>query len=82
MLGGGEFVERLLAEAARREKETLQLSRHVVALAILGQKIAAARGMGEADLRSGLRTRGVVRARRLFCQLAVEPRPPRPLHAG
>jgi hypothetical protein len=60
-----------LAEAAHREKETLRLSRPVVDLATLGRKIAAGKGAGEANLRSGLRTRGVVRARRLFCQLAV-----------
>ncbi|MFI5341012.1 MAG: hypothetical protein ACHQ7N_14390 [Candidatus Methylomirabilales bacterium] len=43
----------------------------MVDLATLGRKIAAGKGVAQADLRSGLRTRGVVRARRLFCQLAV-----------
>lgn len=71
VLGSGDFIERLLAEAARREKETLRLARHVVDLRTLGRKIAAGQGVGEADLRSGIRTRGLVTARRLFCQLAV-----------
>ncbi|MFI5341101.1 MAG: hypothetical protein ACHQ7N_14860 [Candidatus Methylomirabilales bacterium] len=37
----------------------------------LGRKIAAGLGVGAAALRSGIRTRGVVRARRVLCQVAV-----------
>ena len=72
MLGSGEFIERLLSEAAKREKETLRFSRKVVDLATLGRKIMAAERIGESALRSGMRTRGVVRARRVFCQVAVK----------
>ena len=53
MLGGGEFVGWLLAEATRREKETLRHSRHVVALATLGRKVAVGKGVGEADRTAG-----------------------------
>lgn len=72
ILGSGEFTERLLAEAASREKETLRLSRKVVGLATLGKRIMAGERLPESELRSGMRRRGVVRARRLFCQLAVK----------
>ncbi len=72
ILGGGEFVEGLLADAARREKETLRLPRKVVALATVGRRLGAREGVAEAALRSGRRTRAVARARRLFCQLAVQ----------
>src|SRR3990172_9164170 len=71
ILGSGEFVEALLADAARQEKETLRLPRKVVDLAALGRQILAKEGVAEEELRSGIRTRGLVRARRLFCQLAV-----------
>jgi chromosomal replication initiation ATPase DnaA len=37
----------------------------------LGRKVAAGNGIKAAALRSGIRTRGVVRARRLFYELAV-----------
>ena len=36
----------------------------------MGRKIVVGQGVGEADLRSGIWTRGVVRARRLVCQAA------------
>ncbi len=36
----------------------------------LGRKIVVGQGVGEADLRSGIWTRGVVGARRLVCQAA------------
>ncbi len=71
ILGSGEFVERLLGEAARRDKETLRLSRKVVELMTLGRKLAAREGIPAGELRSGIRRRGVVQVRRLFCQLAV-----------
>ena len=71
ILGRGEFVEALLSDAARREKETLRLPRKVVDLATLGRRIGATEGVAEEELRSGIRTQGLVRARRLFCQLAV-----------
>ncbi len=36
----------------------------------MGRKIVVGQAVGEADLRSGIWTRGVVRARRLVCQAA------------
>lgn len=72
ILGSGEFVEGLLADAARREKETLRLTRRVIDLTTLGRRLLAQEGVTEGALRSGVRNREVVRARRLFCQLAVQ----------
>ena len=72
ILGSGEFTEHLLAEAASKEKETLRFSRRVVALATLARKIVAGAGVTEGELRSGSRKPAVVRARRLFCQVAVK----------
>ncbi len=72
ILGSGAFIEQLLADAARREKETLRLARKIVDLASLAKRIAAGEGLPEAELRSGSRRRTVVRTRRLFCQVAVK----------
>ncbi len=63
--------ERLLAEAARRDKEALRLARKVVDLAALEGQLRRKAGLAAGELRSGGRRRGVVRARRVFCQLAV-----------
>ncbi len=72
ILGSGEFIERAQAEAAQREKETLRLARKRVDLATLAKQIVARQGVKGTELRSGLRTRAVVRARKLFCQVAVK----------
>ena len=71
ILGGNEFIERLLSEAEEREKETLRLGREVPDLVTLAKRIVRGEGIEESDLRSGIRKREVVRARRLFCQLAI-----------
>jgi REP element-mobilizing transposase RayT len=72
ILGSGEFTEHLLAEAAHHDKETLRLSRKIIALAPLARTISAREGVAERQLRSGSRRPGIVRARRLFCQVAVQ----------
>jgi putative transposase len=71
ILGRNEFIERLLSEAEEREKETLRLGREVPDLLTLAKRIVRGEGIEESELRSGIRKRGVVRARRLFCQLAI-----------
>jgi hypothetical protein len=71
ILGSGGFVEGLLSEVEKREKETLRLTRKVVSLPALIKVLAGGEGLEEADIRSGDRRRGMVKARRLFCQLAV-----------
>jgi hypothetical protein len=71
VLGGDGFIERLLSEAEEREKETLRISRKVPELQTLAKVIIKGEGVGELDFRSAIRKRGVVRARRVFCQLAI-----------
>jgi putative transposase len=72
ILGSGEFTEHLLAEAERQEKETLRLSRKVMELATLARSISTREVVAERELRSGSRRPAIVRARRLFCQVAVQ----------
>ncbi len=72
ILGSGAFTEHLLAAAARQEQETLRLSRQVVELATVTRTISAGQGVTERQLRSGSRRPAVVKARRVFCQVAVQ----------
>jgi REP element-mobilizing transposase RayT len=72
ILGSKRFAEHLVAEAARQDKETLRLFRKVIELASLARTLTAREGVAERELRSGSRRPGIVRARRLFCQVAVQ----------
>lgn len=73
ILGSGEFVEGLLSEVEKKEKETLRLRRKAPSLTALMQTVISSqeKGIREDDLRSGDRRRELVKIRRLFCQLAV-----------
>lgn len=71
ILGGGEFIEGLLAEAEVRVKETLRLSAKVSDLGSLAREIAARAGVSESELRSGSRGRRVGWARKVLSQVAV-----------
>ena len=71
ILGGDEFIQRLLSEVEEKQRETLRLSRKVPDLPTLARRIVKGEGIEELELRSGMRTRKVARARRMFCQLAV-----------
>ncbi len=71
VLGGDGFIQRLMSEAEEKEKETLRLGREVPELLTLVKRITKGEGVEESELRSGTRKREVVRARRLFCQLAI-----------
>jgi len=71
VLGGHEFVQRLMSEAEEKEKETLRLGRDVPRLRALADRIIRGEGVNESELRSGMRKREVAKARRLFCQLAI-----------
>lgn len=72
ILGSSEFVSELLGEAEAKEKETLRLSRKVTDLDSLAKEIIKREGIEEDELRAGSRRAEAVRARRLFCQLAVK----------
>jgi hypothetical protein len=71
ILGRDEFIRRLMSEAEEREKETLRLGREVPDLLSLAKRVIRGEGIQEPELRSGIRKREVVRARRIFCQLAI-----------
>ena len=71
ILGSSAFVERIITEAEQKEQETLRLSVKISDLDALASTVCPREGVDEKDLRSGSKKRDVVRARRVFCQLAV-----------
>ena len=72
ILGSSEFVKTVISDVEEKAKETLRLNSKISDLASLASEICEGGGVEEADLRSGLRKRGVVKSRRMFCQIAVK----------
>jgi len=72
ILGSSDFVSKLLRQAEEKEKETLRLSSKILDLASLAREIMKHEGVKESEFRSGSRKEKAIRARRLFCQLAVK----------
>ena len=71
ILGSGDFVERVTAQAEEREKESLRLRRKVPDLEALVKKVAERQGLTEEKLKGERRTREVVKVTKLICQMAV-----------
>ncbi len=71
ILGSGGFVERVIVETERQEKETLRLRRKVPELSALLGEVAEREGLDEKELKEVRRRRKVSAAIKLFCQLAV-----------
>jgi REP element-mobilizing transposase RayT len=71
ILGGSDFVDRILSEAEKKEKATLRLLSGKSDLETLLANVATGEGVAASEIRSGLRRRDVVRARKLMSQIAV-----------
>lgn len=72
MLGSSEFVAAIITDAEEKAKATLRLSFAIPDLPSLSKKICAREVIDQKDLCSGLRKRNIVKARKLFCQIAVK----------
>jgi len=72
ILGSSEFVNNVIADAEEKAKETLRLSVKLANLPSLALKVCKGEGIDEAELRSGIRKREVVKSRRILCQIAVK----------
>ena len=72
ILGSGDFVEQMLAQAEERVKATLGWRGRIPTLAVLVNKIAHGEGVEPARLRGRDRKRNAVRARKMLCQVAVK----------
>jgi len=71
ILGGSDFVEGILAEADKKEKQTLRFIAHKCDLPTLLKKVAKNEGVDAVAIASGVRKSEIVRARKLFSQVAV-----------
>ena len=72
ILGSSEFVNNVIADAEEKAKETLRLTLKISDLPSLAMEVCEEEGVDEAELRSGLRKREVVKSRRIFSQIAVK----------
>jgi len=72
ILGSGEFIEGLLSEAEEKAKQTLGWRGRVPDLQTLLSKISKKEGVEQQKVRGGDQRRSVVRARKVFCRLAVK----------
>jgi putative transposase len=72
ILGSSEFVKGIISGAEQKEKETLRLSQNISDLSSLAKEIVKRQAISYGELRSGSRKKGLVKARKLFCQLAVK----------
>jgi hypothetical protein len=72
ILGDGEFVERVIAETERQERETLRLRRKVPELCALLSEVSRREKLDEEELKKVRRRREVSAAIKVFCQLAVQ----------
>ena len=75
ILGSGEFVERVIAETERQERETLRLRRKVPELSALLKEVAWRERLDEEELKKVRRRREVSAAIKVFSQLAVQKYP-------
>ncbi len=72
ILGSGDFVEQMLAQAEARVRATLGWRGRIPTLAVLADKIAHGEAVDPARLCGRDRRKDTVRARRMFCQVAVK----------
>jgi REP element-mobilizing transposase RayT len=72
ILGSSEFVKNVIADVEEKTKETLRLNLKISDLPSLALEVSEGEGIDEAELRSGLRKRKIVKSRRIFCQITVK----------
>jgi putative transposase len=72
ILGQGEFITEVFAQAEKQLKETLRLNTGKIKLEVLASRVSRHEGIEWELISSGSRARKVVQVRRLFCQLAVK----------
>jgi REP element-mobilizing transposase RayT len=71
IVGDGAFVSEVLSEMDDRERETLKLTAHRIALSRLAKKVCKIHHIGLGELRSGSRRYAIVEARQVFSWLAL-----------
>lgn len=71
ILGGSDFVDRILSEASQKEKVTLRLLLGKNDLSTILAKISRNEGVEASAILSGVRKRNIVHTRKLLSQVAV-----------
>ncbi len=71
ILGSGDFIEQIWTEADKKSKETLRGRGKIISLEDLLEKISRQENIRGEKIRGGDRRRGVVNARKRFCEVAV-----------
>ena len=71
ILGSSEFVKESIADVEEKMKETLRLNSKITDLSSLSDKICANEGIEKEKLLNRSKKKGVVKCRRIFCQIAV-----------
>lgn len=71
ILGSAEFVSTLLSDAEEKHRKAMRFAIAVPDLVALGKMVAEGEGVDQSSLRSASRRRGIAKARRVFCQLAI-----------
>ena len=72
ILGSSDFVEKLLAEADEKTRQSMRLRKEVPGLDKAASRIAEMQVIEKAELISGSRKKEVVKGRKLFCQVMVK----------
>jgi len=72
ILGSSDFVESLFRAAEEKDRDTLRLTSKIRDLESLAREIINREKIKTSELRSGCRKPCVVKARTLFCQIAVK----------
>ena len=71
VLGSNDFIEGLLAEVGQNRRETLRISAKTVDLDKLAKRVAKTERVDLSAIKSASRKPQVVKARKVFCQLAI-----------
>jgi putative transposase len=72
ILGSSEFVKESVTDVEEKAKETLRLNNKITDLSSLAIKICGNEGVEKEELLTGSKKLGVVKCRKLFCQIAIK----------
>jgi len=72
ILGSSEFVKEATTDVEEKTKETLRLNNKITDLSSLTNKICGNEGVEKEELLSGSKKKGIVKCRKIFCQIAVK----------
>jgi putative transposase len=72
ILGSSEFVKDAITDVEEKTKETLRLNNKITDLSSLANRICGNEAVEKGELLTGSKKTGVVKCRKIFCQIAVK----------